>query len=188
MTTCGNLAGKLFIARVRTVTARPDSSALTGTGAILLVVLAVAIGCGKSPTNPTSLAPESGVTDGDLAFCLSETNRYRAMAGVSAVTRSAAIESHAAAAAQSDARSGVAHGYSHTYATGAWGENEVLRQSTASFGSTPRSVIERGIYAFWSEGPSGPHHRILVDSSNTQVGCGLVINGGLVTFVQHFRR
>jgi hypothetical protein len=158
------------------------------TATVLLVIWTtiVAIGCGKSPTDPTPL-PSNGVADADLAFCVSETNRYRANGGATAVARSAMIEIHAAAAARADAESGIAHSYSSATATPPWGENEVLQQSLSALGGTPRSVVQQAIAGFWSEGPNGPHRQILL-GPYTQVGCGFFLSGGLVTFVQHFRR
>jgi uncharacterized protein YkwD len=166
-----------------------------GRGAIFAVLLVV-MGCGKSPTEPTppattnsSDAPPvtNSVTDADLAFCVSETNRYRANGGVPAVARSATIESHAATAARADTESGIAHNYSNATAPPPWGENEVLRQPLSADGGTPHNVIQQAIARFWSEGPNGPHRQNLL-GPYTQVGCGFYFSGELVTFVQHFRR
>ena len=55
---------------------------------------------GGSSNNP--LAPTSGAStnlEPELTFCVTETNRYRASVGLSALTRSSTLETYAAAGA-----------------------------------------------------------------------------------------
>ena len=153
---------------------------------ILLLSTLTLFACADSPTapddNPTGFDP-------DHQLCLSETNRYRAMAGSPPVQPSSALDAYAQQAAASDAASGRPHSYSNANATGGWGENEVLRVPLGNMGGSVPNAIRQGIAWFWEEGPSGPHRQILVNPAYTQLGCGWVVDGGgLVTFVQHFRR
>ncbi|MEP7118951.1 MAG: CAP domain-containing protein, partial [Acidobacteriota bacterium] len=124
-------------------------------------------------------------SDDDLDFCAAETNRYRARLHLPPVARSAEVEAYALAAAQADHASRVAHSYTAGVHgdQAAFAENEVLRWP---FDPPIRRVIAEAIAAFWSEGPGGPHYENL--RSNRQVvGCGVWVEDGAVTVVQHFR-
>ena len=125
------------------------------------------------------------VSDEDLDFCASETNRYRAQLNLPPVARSAEVETYARAAAQADHASRVAHSYTAGVHgdKGAFAENEVLRWP---FEPPVQHVVAEAIAAFWSEGPGGPHYENLRGDRQV-VGCGVWIEDGAVTVVQHFR-
>lgn len=152
--------------------------------AVVPVVLALgASRCGGSPATP-SPAPGGDTSAADLAFCIDETNRYRAQAGSAALTRDAALESYAAEAAKSDGVSGVPHAYFGAHPSGG-GENEVIDWHTEIYGSV-RGVMQAAIAGYWSEGPNGGHYRNLT-GGYARLGCGVYVNGTRVTFVQEFR-
>ena len=129
----------------------------------------------------------SAATSADLAFCVSETNRYRAMAGRPPLARSAALESYAAAGAQADAEAGVAHShFKRTNGGGvAAGENEVVNAPVTMFRSVNRAIAE-AIRGFYGEGPRGSHYRILTGQFSS-VGCGVYVGNRRITIVQDFR-
>jgi uncharacterized protein YkwD len=135
--------------------------------------------CRGGVTNPTPQA------DPNLAFCVQETNRYRAMVGKAALSESTSVEAFAAAAAQSDTRTGIPHGYFHSNDPGFGGENEAPDWSLTQFGSE-HNVMTQAIAAFWSEGPGGGHFENIV-GPYSQLGCGIYQTGSDLTLVQDFR-
>jgi uncharacterized protein YkwD len=179
-------------------------------GTLLLAGLIALGGCRGDPPAPASstatradvtlAAPPGGAPSADpgdpaldpahedvRAYCVAETNRYRARAGAAPLARSPALEAYAAAAARVDGRAHAAH----TYTRGphgprvAFAENAVVRWPLARYGSL-RQVVAAALQAFWAEGPGGPHYENM--RGNWQVvGCGLAVDDGQVTLVQHFR-
>src|SRR5436190_1187129 len=108
----------------------------------LTLVSALAISCSDAfPAAPTGST--SGAAEADLAFCAAETNRYRAMAGRAPVTRSNALEAHAALAAAADAASGRPHGY---FADSNRGNGLVIGENEAfdSLSAPLTTLIQRG--------------------------------------------
>ena len=162
----------------------------------LLVALSLSVmaaGCGGDSTtsglSTTSLNGAAGplqATAADLTLCVQETNRYRAQAGKALLTQSATLEHYAATGAQVDATVKVTH--SHIASTRGGGvataENEVLATAVNIFGTIPEA-IRRSIAEFYAEGPSGGHYQNL-EGPYRQVGCGVFIGSGLITFVQDF--
>ncbi|MGD9906798.1 MAG: CAP domain-containing protein [Vicinamibacterales bacterium] len=140
-------------------------------------------GGGAGPA--ASADPTQTVTAADFAFCLSETNRYRALAGVSPVEHDPAVEVYAQTAAAADHATGRAHGYTSgpDRPTGAFAENEAVRWGVTD---AVRDVVAAAIAAFWREGPGGGHYENLRGPWG-RVGCGIVAADGAVTLVQHFR-
>ena len=124
------------------------------------------------------------VTAADLAFCASETNRYRASVGVGALAQAADLDAFALAAARSDHASGVGHDYFQANAIGLAAENMALRWP---FGGNVRSLITAALAAFWAEGPGGAHHENMRDPRWRRVGCGIYIEGSQATLAQEFR-
>lgn len=116
---------------------------------------------------------------------MAETNRYRAMVGVAAVSESADVEAYAARAARSDHATQRAHDFTSgpDGPRAAFAENEAVRWTLTT---TERDVIERALATFWSEGPGGAHYENMRGTWQ-QVGCGLYVDGDAVTLVQHFR-
>ena len=143
----------------------------------------LASNCGSSPAAPSPTS-SGDASSADLAFCVDETNRYRAQAGVAALAKDAALEAYAAEAAKSDGISGVTHAYFNAHPSGG-GENEVIDWHTEIYGNV-RGVMQAAIAAYWSEGPNGGHYRNLT-GAYTRLGCGVYVNGTRVTFVQDFR-
>jgi uncharacterized protein YkwD len=157
---------------------------------LLLALLVTVPACSKddagTPTSPSAPAGALTVSADDLAFCVSESNRYRAMAGVPPLAASSALETSAATAAQADHLSGVPHGW--VRASGQpLAENQSPRVPLASVGRTARGLITRGLSLIWAEGPGGGHYEILRSTRYTQLGCGIYSDASTATFVQHFR-
>jgi len=165
--------------------------------AALSLAGALMAGCSSSPSNPSPLggpspSPSPGpaplptqATSADLAYCVSETNRDRAIVGKPALHESASLESFAAAAAQSDAQSRSPHGYAKTHASGTWAENEIPWWPLASYG-TVQAVMTQGIAQMWAEGPTGGHYQNIV-GPYSQLGCGVYIGNGEITVAMDFR-
>jgi hypothetical protein len=153
---------------------------------VLAIAAASLAGCGHGmPSGPSPANLQNGGTAADLAFCASETNRYRAMAGRPALTESPSVEAFAAAAAQADSQTGIPHSYYYTHAQGFAAENEALDWSLAQLRSVHNGIAQ-AINSFWSEGSGGGHYENLV-GPYTQLGCGLFVSGPLITIVQDFR-
>jgi uncharacterized protein YkwD len=146
---------------------------------LLGFVLTLLSACRGSATNP------SPPGDPNLAFCVQETNRYRAMVAQPGLTESASIEAFAAAAAESDTQSGIAHGYYRSHDPGFSAENEAPDWPLTTLGSE-HNLIAQAIAAFWSEGPGGGHYENIV-GPYSQIGCGVYQTGDVMTLVQDFR-
>lgn len=126
------------------------------------------------------------VTDADLTFCVSETNRYRTMRGRPALSRSAALETYANDSARIDAQANKPH----QHFTGGNGggvslaENEVLN-AAGNATVTTQSAIQSAISFFYSEGPGGGHYENMMGYS--ALGCGVYRTSSTITVVQDFR-
>jgi hypothetical protein len=163
------------------------------TAVIPIVAALSAIGCsgdqagditGPSGGTGGGNLSSASVTAADLAFCASETNRYRTSVGVGEVAQAADLEAFALAAARADHASGVEQAYFRANATGLAAENMVLR---APFAGNVRSLITATLAAFWSEGPGGVHYDGMRDPRWRRVGCGMHIEGDRATLAQEFR-
>jgi uncharacterized protein YkwD len=121
----------------------------------------------------------------EKAFCVDETNRYRAMVGKPPITRSDALEAYADVGAQQDGTTGNAHG--HFSATNGGGisfaENEIPRWPGGA--GDVRQVITEGLALMWSEGPGGGHYENMI-GNHAKLGCGVYVGGGAITVVQDF--
>jgi uncharacterized protein YkwD len=131
-------------------------------------------------------------------FCVSETNRYRAMVPVAAVTESAALDTYAAAGARADTESGTPHG--HFQATSGSGIASAENECPASLGwmTSPNPTDEQlqakvaaCIEAFWSEGPGADynthgHYINMTNAAYHTVGCGVYVDGTQLTITQDF--
>jgi len=165
--------------------------------AALVVFAGMATACGKNPVSSTGTSTSGGSSAGspppslptaqasDLAFCVSETNRYRAMKGRPALAQSTNVEQFAAAASKNDGLANVPHQYYQTHATGFSAENEVLRWPY-NLQPTVQGIVAAAIQAFYSEGPGGGHYENIV-GSYTQIGCGIYIDTNGITIVEDFR-
>ena len=154
--------------------------------AVVPVWLIVSLsGCASLPAEPSA---STILNADDRAFCVSETNRYRAIAGTGPVTGSETIEAYADRAAASDHGRNRAHDYSrglHGPKAIAWAENSAIRWPLN--GGSARQAIATIIAAFWAEGPGGGHYETMRNSQYGAVGCGGYTKNGAFTFVQHFR-
>src|SRR5262245_2773695 len=157
-----------------------------------LLVMAAA-GCTSSNASaPTSTSSGGGAIgggastnlDAELTFCVNETNRYRAILGLSALSRSGALEDYAAAGAREDGLAHAAH--QHFRSTNGGGmaraENELPWWPSTSV----HTVIQQGLATMWAEGPGGGHYENM-RGPYTQLGCGVFVNGTEITVVQDFR-
>jgi uncharacterized protein YkwD len=149
-------------------------------------LLLLVVGCGGAavappPPVPRGLGPE--------AYCVVETNRYRALDGLAPLERSAELEAFAAAGARLDARTRRPHHhfstatYPHPYTQ--MGENEIPWWPEPKDGVT--EVVRAGLAGMYAEGAGGGHHDNLVGPF-THMGCGVHVEGGAVTVVQDFWR
>ena len=137
---------------------------------------------------PSSSAGSAGLSAADRAFCVSETNRYRAMAGTGPATASESIGAYADRAAANDHGHNRAHDYSRGIngpKRAAWAENSGVRWPLN--GGSPHQAVAEIIAAFWAEGPGGGHYETMRNARYVMVGCGGYTRKGLFTLVQHFR-
>ena len=148
-------------------------------------LLASLSGCASLPAEPSA---STILNAGDRAFCVSETNRYRAMAGTGPVIESESIEAYADRAAAHDHGRNRAHDYSRGLNGPkeiAWAENSAIRWPLN--GGSRKPAIAAIIAAFWAEGPGGGHYETMRNSRYGAVGCGGYTKNGAFTLVQHFR-
>jgi uncharacterized protein YkwD len=184
-----------FCAQDCSVSACPTGYACAGfatqTGAIFQCVPSA--GSCKTQPMPSATVDAGGSTGSgatsDLQHCVDVINGYRAKVGASPLARSSALEAYAAAGATSDSQTNQPHGHFITTAGGgiAFAENEIPGWPLASY-QTTANVIERGTLLMWNEGPGGGHYQNLVNTSFTQVGCGVhATTAGAVWVTQDFR-
>jgi len=144
---------------------------------LLLAVGLVVPGC-------AFLGPSGAATEADVAFCVSEVNRYRVLAGMIALSRSAALDSFATESAEMDGKASQPH--QHFSATGGAGissaETELLRWRGASV----HAIIEKGLSMMWQQGPGGEHYDIIA-GPYSEIGCGIYIGASGVTVAQDYR-
>ena len=146
-----------------------------------IVIVALLVGCAGE---------DGGGGDSSAhAFCVDETNRYRAMRSKPAVARSPQLEDYADEGAMVDFN-GTPH--QHFIATNgggiAFAENECPRWSLAQQGGGDMTMLVAAcIAAFYSEGPGGGHYENMMGAYGT-LGCGIYESGGRVTIIQDFGR
>jgi hypothetical protein len=145
-------------------------------------------GSRTSSLSPAALARR----DDDLAFCVAETNRYRARHGTPPLRRSAELEAYAATGARYDTAARQAHKHFDDTRGGilAFAENECLSSygwSLKFAGGSVRRAITKCLAAFYAEGPAGGHYEIMLGEYGT-LGCGVYVAGDGVSIVQNFGR
>ena len=161
--------------------------------AVVFVMAAMTTACssnnGAGATTPT--APSSGDSgstsvnlDTELAYCVTETNGYRASVGVPPLTRSSALEAYAAVGAREDGLAHVAH--QHFRSTNGGGVATAENLIGWWTGRSVHQVIHDGLAMMWNEGPGGGHYENM-RGRYTQLGCGVFVNGAEITVVQDFR-
>jgi len=123
------------------------------------------------------------------AFCVEETNRYRAMHGRPAVLRSAALEAYANEGAREDFDASPHAHFIRTNGGGiAFAENECPHWGLqAQGGGDLHALVAACIEAFYAEGPGGGHYDNMMGNYGA-LGCGIHEAGGSVTIVQDFGR
>lgn len=130
--------------------------------------------------------------DDDLAFCVAETNRYRARHGKPPLRRSAELEAYAATGARHDTAARRPHKHFDDTRGGnlAFAENECLSfhgWSLQFAGGSVRRAIIKCLRTFYDEGPDGGHHENMMGEYRT-LGCAVHVAGGGVSIVQDFGR
>jgi hypothetical protein len=130
--------------------------------------------------------------DDDLAFCVAETNRYRARHGKPPLHRSGELEAYAATGATYDTAARRPHKHYDDTRGGnlAFAENECLSFQGWSLqfgGGSVRGTIIQCLRAFYDEGTGGGHHENMMGEYRT-LGCAVHVAGGGVSIVQDFGR
>jgi hypothetical protein len=155
------------------------------------LMIACLIGCGGDSSTGTD-----GGGGSAKAFCVSETNRYRAMGSVAAVTENTALETYADTGASTDYNASSAH--SHFTATSgggiAFAENECPGFSGwhLAAGGDLNALVGQCIAAFYAEGPGTDysahgHYINMMNPSYSTLGCGIdQASNGDVTIVQDY--
>ena len=127
-------------------------------------------------------------------FCVSETNRYRAMNGKPALAESAQLETYADTGAMVDYNANSPHmHFSSTNGGGiAFAENECPGHSGWHLppGGDMNMLVGQCILAFYSEGPGTDYathgHYINMMGNYGKLGCGIYQSGTDVTIVQDY--
>jgi hypothetical protein len=130
--------------------------------------------------------------DDDLAFCVAETNRYRARHGKPPLRRAAELEAYAATGARYDTAARMAHKHFEDTRGGnlAFAENECLSfhgWSLELAGGSVRRALTRCLRTFYDEGPGGGHYENMMGEYRT-LGCGVHVAGDRLSIVQDFGR
>lgn len=156
-----------------------------------ILVLALAA-CGGSDGGTTGDAPPGGQSA--KQFCVSETNRYRAMNGKPPVAYSAQLETYANTGAMIDFNGSPHQHFSSTNGGGiAFAENECPQQGNWTY--TPgqddlNMVVGNCIAAFYAEGPGTDYathgHYINMMGNYAKLGCGIYVSGTDLTIVQDY--
>lgn len=123
------------------------------------------------------------------AFCVDETNRYRAMKGKAAVAPSTELETYADTGAMVDFGSSPHSHFISTNGGGiAFAENECPHWSlTQQGGGDMNMLVAACIAAFYSEGPGGGHYENMMGAYG-HLGCGIYESSGSVTLIQDYGR
>jgi len=158
------------------------------------LLLACLVGC-DSGSAATGDAPGGGSGPNAAAkqFCVSETNRYRAMNSKPALTESAALDTYADTGAMHDFSTSPHDHFSTTSGGGiAMAENECPQQGNWQYteGGDLNMVVGNCIAAFYAEGPGTDYsthgHYINMMGPYAALGCGIYYSGGKITIVQDY--
>ena len=155
------------------------------------LLLACLVACGSGGAGGD--AAGSGPNAAAKSFCVSETNRYRAMNSKPALAESAALDTYADAGAMHDFSTAPHDHFSSTNGGGiAFAENECPQQGNWQFteGGDLNMVVGMCIAAFYSEGPGTDYsthgHYINMMGPYSALGCGIYYSGGKITIVQDY--
>ncbi len=156
-----------------------------------VVVLAVAA-CGGGNAGGGG-SPDADPNETALQFCVSETNRYRAMNDKPALTESADLEAYAATGAMVDFSSLAHNHFTMTSGGGiAFAENECPVQGNWMLqpGGDMKVLVGSCVAAFYAEGPGTDYsthgHYINMMGAYATLGCGIYQMGTGVTIVQDY--
>lgn len=148
-------------------------------------ILAVLAACGNGDVGGGDDAP--GSTEAH-AFCVEETNRYRAMHDRPAVEWSAELEAYANEGAEHDHHASPHDHFTSTGGGGiAFAENECPHWDLSFGGGDMVQLVAACIEAFYSEGPGGGHYEIMLGDYGS-LGCGIYQEGTDVTIIQDYGR
>ena len=166
---------------------------------LALVCLVACGACDSGNAGMTDGAPGGGGGDapaGSMSakqFCVSETNRYRAMNSKPALAESAQLEAYADTGAMHDFTTSPHDHFSTTSGGGiAFAENECPQQGNWQYteGQDLNMVVGSCIAAFYSEGPGTDYnthgHYINMMGPYATLGCGIYYSGGKITIVQDY--
>jgi hypothetical protein len=160
----------------------------------VLVVGAVAVGCGDEPRDsddddgggsgaagPVGPGAGAGTSSDAYSQCVDTINAYRESVGVAPLARWSSAEACSDGEAASDAASGQPHG--------AFGEcGEFAQNECPGWPGPPEQMIGGCLSLMWDEGPGGGHYDNMSSTSYSEVACGFhVLGGGDVWAVQNFR-
>jgi hypothetical protein len=156
-----------------------------------LLGLCGGLGCGSDPGATGADASPAAATA--KQFCVSETNRYRAMNGKPALTESAPLEAYADTGAMVDFSSSPHNHFSTTSGGGiAFAENECPVQGNWMLpaGGDLKATIGNCVAAFYAEGPGADYathgHYINMMGNYASLGCGVYQMGTGLTIVQDY--
>ncbi|MBX3230520.1 MAG: CAP domain-containing protein [Labilithrix sp.] len=130
-------------------------------------------------TNNAPAVTATGSSDAEKCFKI--VNEYRAQRGVPALERWSAGERCADGEAQSDAKSGKAHG--------AFPSCEQLAQNECpAYPGSLEEGLPECLADMWAEGPGGGHYENMASRKYTEVACGFhELPNGDFWSVQNFR-
>jgi uncharacterized protein YkwD len=150
----------------------------------------------RNPRGPRTSSPPSTARlaqrDEELAFCVAETNRYRARHGKPPLRRSVELEAYAATGARYDTAARRPHKHFDDTRGGnlAFAENECLSfhgWSLQFAGGSVRRAIIKCLRTFYDEGPGGGHHENMMGEYRT-LGCGVYVARDGFSIVQDYGR
>lgn len=142
---------------------------------------------GGPATAPPTAPPTQPALD-DHAFCVSETNRYRAQVGKPPVRQAQNLEVYATEGAQEDHSAQSPHGHFQRTGGGgfAFAENACPGWLGWNVQGTVQATIANCLAAFFSEGPGGGHYENMIGNYGS-VGCGWYVDANQsITIVQDF--
>jgi hypothetical protein len=160
---------------------------------VCVCAIAAAVACGSSGNGGGGGPDASDGSGTPLQFCVSETNRYRAMNSKPALTESSQHETYAATGAMVDFSSSPHNHFTMTSGGGiAFAENECPVQGNWMLapGGDMAALVGQCIAAFYAEGPGSDYsthgHYINMMGPYATLGCGIYQMGTGVTIVQDY--
>jgi hypothetical protein len=144
-----------------------------------VVAAAAAAACDASSPSPGG--------DPDVALCVAEVNRYRAMADVAPVLETLPLDVYATDGARLDGRTHILDEHFRDGAGGglALAEIELGWLPLAADGSVD-TVIRQGLAGIWAQGP-GSQDVVRLTGNYGFMGCGIFASAGEVTVTVDFR-